>query len=161
MLAGDDNGNINDAVDTDRKIKPHPGVTGKNDLLVAHDWDDPVAMIDITLVESASNVSTYDVTLVNLAGGQPLSPPVAATHHPNLVFQVPGTAASDVIEAIAENGDQGPAVAGLTTRGRVTDVVDVGAPLTPSGVVIGDFTDTAEFEITGRDRDHLSLSARC
>lgn len=159
-LAGDPNGNNNESVDTDGSIETHPGVFGSSgDLLAAHNWDDPVAMIQITLVENAPNVNEYKVTLENLTPTQPLSPPVVATHHPRLSLQRVGAPASAEIEAIAENGDQSGAVALLSGLHHVTDVVDVGAPLTPAGVVIGDFTDTAYFAIDGRRADQLSLAA--
>lgn len=160
VLDGDPNGNNNSGINTNREIDEHDGVEGDDgDLLPAHDWDDPVAMIEITLVDNARNVNEYKVTLENMTATQPLSPAVVATHNPLLSLQRVGAPASEVVEAIAENGDQSGAVAYLSGRHKVTDIVDVGVPLTPSGVVIGDFTDTAEFSITARKRDQLSLGS--
>ncbi len=53
-LAGDPNGNENAAVDTTpaQAIAMHPGVLSVGDLAAAHDWDDPVAMVTITRVDS-------------------------------------------------------------------------------------------------------------
>lgn len=159
-LDGDPDGNNNDGIDTDDYIEPHPGVFGSaGDLLSAHNWDDPVAMIEITKVAAAANEADYKVSLVNLAPAQPLSPPVVATHSPRWSLQRLGTPASAAIEAIAENGDQSGAVASLSSRRKVTDVVDVGVPLTPAGVVIGDFMDTVEFSISARPGDNLSLAS--
>ncbi len=158
-LDGDPDGNVDDTVDTDRLVRPHRGVTKDRDLLAAHDWDGPVAMIEVTLIENAGNVRPFDVTITNLSDGQPFSPAVVATHAPSLALQLPGTKASAAIEAIAEDGDQSAAVARLANTRRVTDVVDVGAPLTPAGTAVGDFTDEVTFEITGRPADQLSLAA--
>jgi len=160
-LQGDPNDNNNEnGIDTNGVVEMHAGVVGSDgDLLPAHQWTDPVAMIEITQIEAPSNVHDYTVTLQNLAPGQPLSPPVVATHSPHWSLQRVGAPASAEIEAIAENGDQSSAVALLSGKRKVTDVVDVGAPLTPAGVVIGDFTDTVELTIGGRKRDRLSLAS--
>ncbi len=107
---------------------------------------------------AGDHVRTYEVTITNLADGQPLSPPVAATHRKAVrLFRVGGQA-SGAIEAIAEDGDQSAAVAGLTGAKHVFDVVDVGAPLTPAGTVVGPFTDSVTFGITARAGDRFSLA---
>jgi len=160
VLDGDPDGNNNDGIETDGVIRHHDGVSGTvGDLLAAHDWDDPVAMIEIRVVENAPNVNEYKVTLENLTPTQPLSPAVVATHNPKVSLYSVGAPASGPLEAIAENGDQSGAVAWLSGLHKVTDVVDVGAPLTPYGVTVGDFTDTAEFYIYGRNSDQFSLAS--
>ena len=128
-------------------------------VVLAAGIDARVATVEITLIENAGNVRPFDVTLSNLSDGQPFSPAVVATHAPSLALQIPGTPASAPIEAIAEDGDQSAAVARLADKRRVTDVVDVGAPLTPAGTTVGDFADEVSFEITGRPGDQLSLAA--
>ncbi len=159
-LNGDPNGNNNDSVDTDGYIEMHAGVSGSvGDLLPAHNWTAPVAMIEITKVGAAANEADYKVTLTNLAPAQPLSPPVVATHSPRWSLQRLGTPASPHIEAIAESGDQSGAVAYLSGMRKVTDVVDIGMPLTPAGVVVGDFTDSVDFSISARAWDNLSLAS--
>jgi len=82
---------------------------------------------------------TYKVTLINLTHGQPFSPPVAATHSNGVSLFDVGRHASDEIAAIAQDGNQIPAVNALTGAPGVTEVVDVGAPLTPFGRTVGDF----------------------
>lgn len=160
VLDGDPDGNNNDGIETNGVVRHHDGVSGTvGDLLGAHDWDDPVAMVQIKLVDNAPNVNKYKVTLENLTPTQPLSPPVATVHNPKVSLYSVGAPASAEMEAIAENGDQSGAVALLSGLHFVTDVVDVGAPLTPSGVTIGDFTDTAEFYIYGRNADQFSLAS--
>ncbi|MCP5098706.1 MAG: hypothetical protein GY943_24410 [Chloroflexi bacterium] len=105
-----------------------------------------------------STSARFLVTLENLTAGQPFSPPVAVTHNlPVRLFAI-GTPASDAIEALAEDGNQLVAVNALQGSAHVTDLVDVGMPLTPYGTTFGDFTDTVTFEITARPGDRLSLA---
>lgn len=103
---------------------------------------------------------TYEVTLTNLAGSQPISPPVVVTHDPGLRFWEQGSAASPGIVAIAEDGD--PSVAfdalSLLIGSGVTDVVNVGQPLTRAGTVVGDFSDSVTFTIEAHRGDRLSLA---
>jgi len=100
---------------------------------------------------------TYEVTLHNLTDGQPFSPGAAATHKANFhAFQV-GDLADPGLEAIAEAGDEAPAVAALSGLG-LTDVHDINRPVTPDGKTVGMFTDTLTFEITAHPGDRLSLA---
>ena len=157
-LDGDPNGNVNDGIDTDGVIAHHAGIAGGADLDESHDWEGAIATVEVTLLSDAGNVHEYDITLTNLSDGQPFSPPVAATHAPRFVLQGLGSPAGAAIELIAENGDQSDAYAWLSGRKRVTDVVDIGRPLTRAGTVVGDFTDSATFTITARPGDQLSLA---
>ena len=103
-------------------------------------------------------LATYRVTLTNLTHGQPLSPPVAATHRPSLhIFRVGGFASAE-LEAIAEAGNEVLMFNALNAAERVTQAVDVGRPLTPHGRVVGSFTDTVTFEIQARPGDRFSLA---
>lgn len=102
--------------------------------------------------------ATYRVTLTNLSSGQPFSPPAVAAHRPGLrVFEV-GALASDEIAAIAQDGNEAPLVSALSADPRVSQVVDVGRPLTPHGVEKLGFTDSVTVEITARPGDRLSLA---
>lgn len=101
---------------------------------------------------------TYLITLRNLTHGQPFSPPVAATNRTSVhMFQV-GRIASDELAHIARDGNEVPMATLLRTSDRVTDVVDVGRPLTPAGKTVGSFTDTVTFEITAEPGDRFSLA---
>lgn len=153
-LAGDPNGNENDAVNSDPadKIRQHPGVAGDGDLLDAHDWNGSIAKVTITRLHD------YRVTIQNLATGQPISPPVAVTHSRDLHLLEVGELALPEIEAIAEDGNQAPAVALLAGLAGVTQVVDVGLPLTPAGTAVGDFHDAVTFDIQGQFKDRFSLA---
>jgi hypothetical protein len=107
---------------------------------------------------SGQAVSEYRVTLVNLTDSQPFSPPVAATHRKAIrMFQV-GKLASDELAAIAQDGDEVPMATHFGASDKVTDVVDVGRPLTRSGTTVGGFTDTAVFTITAAPGDKFSIA---
>ncbi len=116
-----------------------------------------LAVSSTSLFASHSD-ARFQVTLTNLTSGQPFSPPVAATHKFAERLFVVGTPASAEIEAIAENGDQSGAVALFSSSPHVTEVVDVGMPLTPYGTTFGDFTDTVTFEISAQRGDRLSIA---
>jgi hypothetical protein len=76
----------------------------------------------------------YRVTLTDLTGGQPFTPPVVATHRgKNLFFRV-GAAASKGIQEIAENGNNAPLLGALGDSNRVFDFGEAaGGPLVPPG----------------------------
>ncbi len=112
----------------------------------------------------AGDVTVYEVTVTNLMlAGQPLSPPVATTHSADVVMFRLGETASEALNAIAQSGDPMPMVElleGLETG--ITDVVNVGRPLTPAGTAVevegNEVTDSATFTITAASGDFLSLA---
>ena len=106
---------------------------------------------------AAAPERTYRVTLTNLTDGQPFSPGVIATHRPNTELFTVGSLASSSIESIAEDGNEGPAVAALSSLDGITDIFDLGHPLTPHGTTVGMFTDSVTFEISARPGDRLSV----
>jgi hypothetical protein len=83
---------------------------------------------------------TYRVTLTNLTDGQPLSPGIIATHRPTTQLFEVGELAHPPIEAIAEDGNEAPAVAALAGLVGITDFFDLDHPLTPNGTTVGPFT---------------------
>ena len=104
------------------------------------------------------HLRTYRVTLQNLTKGQPFSPPVAATHrHGPRMFQV-GNLASDELAAIAQDGNEVPMFNLFNGSSKTTQAVDIGRPLTPSGKVVGTFTDSVTFEIKAAPGDRFSLA---
>jgi hypothetical protein len=111
--------------------------------------------------EDHDRLVTFRVSLQNLTGGQPFSPPAAATHDEDVhMFQV-GALATDELAAIAQDGNEIPMVNlfnSLRLDDNVTDVVDVGRPITPRGVVKGGFTDSVTFMIRARPGDRLSIA---
>jgi hypothetical protein len=76
-----------------------------------------------------SGPRTYRVTLINLTDGQPLSPPLLATHTQSVDVFTVGRAASEGVRLIAENGDNAVLAAALDGMPGVRDVVASSAPL--------------------------------
>lgn len=122
------------------------------------------AMVALALAVGGSGVAQadhhlnqYEVTILNLTAGQPLSPAVLATHRSTNLMAV-GHPAFPELEAVAENGNQIPLFELLNDTPGVTDVVDVGMPLTPIGATSGDFADRVTVEISAAPGDRLSLA---
>ncbi len=87
----------------------HPGQTGVD----AFDFDGsaPVIRVEVELVEEITPPGLFRISVTNLTTGQPMTPPVVALHDAGThLFQI-GEAASAELQAIAENGDNGPMVA--------------------------------------------------
>lgn len=89
--------------------------------------------------EKASDMRTYQVTVANLTGGQPLTPPLAVTHRRAIdLFEV-GEPASYGVKEIAENGNLPPLVSVLEDSKHVSDLVIAVAgdppPVLPSSSV--------------------------
>jgi Spondin_N len=99
---------------------------------------------------------SYEVTITNLTEGQPLTPPVVATHtgrHP--VFQV-GQPASVGVQQIAENGNNAPLLAqlGADPFDQISDFTQAGSgPLVPDGKPgSAMFDDQVSFVIEGSNQ---------
>jgi hypothetical protein len=104
------------------------------------------------------DLRTYRVTIENETDGQPFSPGVALTHRGSVSLFEVGDQASPGIEAIAEDGNEAPALAAAMGAQGVTDVFDISQPTTPEGTTVGSFTDEFTFEIQARRGDKLSLA---
>lgn len=79
-------------------------------------------------------VAVYEVTIINLTPGQPLTPPVVVTHKKAIGIFTPGDAASFGIKEIAENGNNLPLMTALGLDKHVFDVVEgATGPLVPAG----------------------------
>ncbi|MFC2031307.1 spondin domain-containing protein [Chloroflexota bacterium] len=114
--------------------------------------------LSIAYAAETYGVATYRVTILNLSYPQPLSPPVAATHRSGVGLFSLGRKASPQLEALAEDGDQIQLYDLLSGSPEVTEVVNVGVPLTPREQVVGSFVDSATFEISARPGDRFSLA---
>ena len=75
---------------------------------------------------------TYRVTITNLTAGQPFSPPVLVTHSKRTRIFAVASPASEGIQAIAENGNNGPLLEALANDVHVHQVVEGMAPLVPA-----------------------------
>jgi hypothetical protein len=116
-------------------IRNHRGIIdGIGDLTVAdHGWDEPVLMITV------ERVRTYRVTVTNLTDGQPLTPPVFATHARFVDAFDEGAPASNGIQQLAENGGVSVLVEELSARAGFGTVGVVGnGPIGPGGSVTVD-----------------------
>ena len=80
----------------------------------------------------AAKADTFEVTIHNLTTGQPLTPPVVATHRgKDRIFDV-GRRATVELKEIAENGNLAPQVNALEADKQVLDVFAGSAPIVPS-----------------------------
>ncbi len=108
-----------------------------------------------------NNEQQYKVTITNLTSGQPLTPPVLATHTRNAsVFRL-GEDSSAEIQAIAENGNNEPLVSALSSSFQVQQVIQGTAPLVPDGNPgATPFESSATFYINARGKArYLSIAA--
>ncbi len=96
---------------------------------------------------------TYKITITNLTAGQPLTPPILATHTSGTGIFTVGEAASAGIQQIAENGNGAPLLQALGEDTQVHDVVAGAAPLVPANNPGGTgFESSATFTITTHGR---------
>ena len=102
--------------------------------------------------------ATYKVTIQNMTRGQPFSPPVVATHRSKLRMFKVGKTASPELEAIAEDGNPVPMFDLFYDAKRVTEVVNIGMPLTPIGKIVDGITDAVTFDIKADEDDRLSMA---
>ena len=97
---------------------------------------------DATIVETP----TFRVTLQNLTGGQPFTPPVAITHRKSVTMFEVGYPARYVVQEIAENGNLMPMLDRLAAESIAADVVvtmgNTGVPPIVGGETV-DFTITS------------------
>jgi hypothetical protein len=73
----------------------------------------------------------YRVTVANLTGGQPFTPPAVALHSPEVEAFSVGEQASDAIQALAENGNLQPLASALQESDAVGALATGDAPLVP------------------------------
>jgi hypothetical protein len=95
------------------------------------------AIVFVAPVSSAAAeapVATYEVTIDNLTAGQPMTPPVVATHRAATGIFTVGQPASFALKEIAENGNLAPMIAQLGADKHVSDSVAAAAPLVPAGL---------------------------
>lgn len=92
---------------------------------------------------------TYKITITNLTAGQPLTPPILATHTSKTGLFTVGEAASENIQQVAENGNGAPLLQALSEDTQVHEVVAGTAPLVPANNPGGTgFESSATFTIT-------------
>jgi Spondin_N len=110
------------------------------------------ALVFLATVSSAAAgapVATYEVTIENLTAGQPLTPPVVATHRAATGVFTVGQPASVALKEIAENGNLAPMIAQLGADKHVSDSAAAAAPLVPAGLPgSGMFGDSVTLTVT-------------
>jgi hypothetical protein len=87
-----------------------------------------------TSAAAEAPVATYEVTIENLTAGQPLPPPLVATHRAATDLFTIGQPASFGLKEIAENGNLAPMTMRLGEDKHVFASVAGGAPLVPAGL---------------------------
>jgi hypothetical protein len=98
----------------------------------------------------AGGTPRYRVRIVNLTDGQPLTPPVIATHRFHFNLFLVGDLASVGVMQVAENGNVPNLVSALDQARVVTDVVAGSEPLVPLGLPgSASHPDRATFTIEG------------
>ena len=104
---------------------------------------------------------TYEVTITNLTAGQPLTPPVLATHSRRTGIFTVGEMASFEIKEIAENGNLEPLLTALGVDVHVHQVVAGMAPLVPANNPgMTGFASSETFWITAYGRaNYLSFAS--
>lgn len=109
-----------------------------------------ISVVPAAATDDSAHNYTYEVTVENVSGNQPLTPVVAATHSSSFRLFRRGHEASNGIQQLAENGGV-PVLAGeLNDNSRVESVAVIGsAPLAP-GEAASSFIST--------DRYHRRLS---
>ena len=97
-------------------------------------------------------VATYEVTITDLTGGRPLTPPVVATHRAATGIFTVGHPASFALKEIAENGNLAPTIAQLESDKHVSDSAAAAAPLVPAGLPgSAMFGDSATLTVTASE----------
>jgi len=116
--------------------------------------------LGVLLLAPSAMAREFEVTVTNLTEGQPLTPPVIASHRGrHQVFEV-GQPASVGVREIAENGNSAPLLAQLAADpfDRITAFAESGGgPLVPAGTPgSAMFADKVTMTIRGKARDRLS-----
>ena len=132
-----------DAADGEGTITHHAGIGGGADLSAEHHgWDGQAMQLFLTSVRAwAPAELELGLTLMNLTGGQPITPPVAVVHDPNVnVVSYTMPSELDGIDDLSEGGVQGDLVATLRARPGVVSVygLDSGGPIVPGGSFTAD-----------------------
>ena len=132
-----------DAPDGEGSIVHHPGIRGDADLSAEqHGWDGPAMQLFLTSVDGTAPAELeLGLSLKNLTGGQPITPPVAVVHDPNVnVISYMEPSELDGIDDLSEGGVQDDLIATLRARPGIVSVygLDSGGPIVPGGSFTAD-----------------------
>jgi hypothetical protein len=93
-----------------------------------------VFLATASLAAADAPVATYEVTITDLTAGQPLTPPIVATHRAATSMFTVGQPASFALKEIAENGNLAPMISQVESDKHVADSAAASAPLVPAGL---------------------------
>ncbi len=111
----------------DGVITAHPGLEGFEEL----DFATGDTILEVEVTRLPRRTRTYEVTVTNNSG-QPATPPVVALHNRSTSLYQVGQAASEAVQAIAENGDNSLLVEAAAGLGGVGGFAVVGdGPILP------------------------------
>ena len=86
----------------------------------------------VTPVDNTPTTAVFEVTLVNLTAGQPLSPMLAIVHNDSFTLFKEGDVASTALEYIAESGNTAPLAALIAdSKSVITSASGPATPLVP------------------------------
>jgi hypothetical protein len=115
---------------------------------------------------ASAQIADYRIRVTNLTSGQPMSPPVVATHRTGGALWHVNRSASFGVKEIAENGNNGPLLDDLRRRrlrGRIFDYVQLtSSPTLPGPLVPAGRPGSATFPraVSGRIRADLRRAPR-
>ena len=138
----------------------HTGIGGSVDLNQGdHGWDGPAIEVIVTSagVEASAAVD-FGLTLENLTGGQPITPPIAVVHDPNVdVFSYTSPTQLDGIDDLSEGGAQADLLATLSVMPGVVRAygLDSGGPILPGA----SYTERALHGIEGANVSVVAMFA--
>ena len=118
-----------DSPDGEGRIAHHPGIVGNADLTRAeHGWDDVAMQLFLSDTDDVPAIAEFGLTIDNLTLGQPITPPLAVVHDPNvdvLAYDSPDELQG--IADLAEGGAREALAATLRTRPGVVAVKNLDA----------------------------------
>ena len=132
-----------DTADGEGLLVVHPGIGGDANLgQETHGWDGPAMQIVVTGTgEEVPESLDFGLTIENLTTGQPITPPVAVVHDPEVnVFDYTVPTQLDGIDDLSEGGVQTDLLATLSVMPGVVRAygLDSGGPILPGGSYTAD-----------------------
>ena len=144
-LGGEEAGVLGaDSADGEGQIRHHPGIVGGADLTKAqHGWDNVAMQLFLSDTDDVPAMVEFGLTIDNLTLGQPITPPLAVVHDPNvevLVYDNPEELAG--IADLAEGGAREALAATLRTRPGVVAVQNLASigPIPAGTSLVADAT---------------------
>ncbi len=144
-LGGESAGVSNaDSPDGEGRIAHHQGIAGDADLTgEQHGWDNVAMQLFLSDTHDVPGMAEFGLTIDNLTLGQPITPPLAVVHDPNvdvLVYDSPDEL--EGISDLAEGGARDALAATLRTRPGVVAVKNLEAigPIPAGTSLIADAT---------------------